>query len=461
MTAAAVDLRRPSPVRPTRPGCRRQGSRGDTTCRRCCDPSSVPRSSISLLSAGPADRPALACRSLGGGGYDRNGHARPVRARAPCRHRRRRFRRPHRRQGAEARSPSASRSSIARTTTCSRCCSTRWRPPACRPATSPRRSAGSCAARTNARVLMADAQRVDVAAKALITDVGPIAFDYLILAPGVTHSYFGHDEWRAACPGAQDARRRAGDPLADADGLRAGRAGGVGDERRRWLTFVIVGGGPTGVELAGAIVEIARHALRHEFRAIDSRTARVLLLEGGPDAAAGVPAGAPRSRAAGSRAARRHGADRRHGRSDRARRRPRRRRAPGGRHDPVGRRGAGVAARRHAGRAARSRGAREGRARSVGARRAVDLRRRRSGDARRAARAPAARRRAGRDPGGASRGRGDRGRSRRPSARRRSAIAIPATSRPSAAPRPSPISAGSASPDSSPGCSGCSCTSSS
>src|SRR5687767_1133025 len=141
----------------------------------------------------------------------------------------------------------------------------------------------------NARVLMADAQRVDVAGKVLITDVGPIAFDYLILAPGVTHSYFGHDDWRPHAPGLKT--------LDDALVIRAqvllaferAERATTGDERRRFLTFIIVGAGPTGVELAGSIVEIARHALRHEFRAIDSRTATVLLLEGGPDVLPAFP----------------------------------------------------------------------------------------------------------------------------------------------------------------------------
>jgi NADH:ubiquinone reductase (H+-translocating) len=141
----------------------------------------------------------------------------------------------------------------------------------------------------NTRVLLADAVRVDVAGKTLITDVGPIPFDYLILAPGVTHSYFGHDEWRAHAPGLKtldDALLIRAQVLLAFE--RAERATAEAD-RRRFLTFVIVGGGPTGVELAGSIVEIARHALRHEFRAIDSRTATVLLLEGGPDVLPAFP----------------------------------------------------------------------------------------------------------------------------------------------------------------------------
>jgi NADH dehydrogenase len=141
----------------------------------------------------------------------------------------------------------------------------------------------------NTRVLMADAERVDVAARTLVCDVGPIPFDYLILAPGVTHSYFGHDEWRRHAPGL----KTLDDALAVRARVlmafeRAERAASAAD-RRRWLTFIVVGGGPTGVELAGAIVEIARHALRKEFRAIDATTATVLLLEGGPDVLPSFP----------------------------------------------------------------------------------------------------------------------------------------------------------------------------
>jgi NADH dehydrogenase len=141
----------------------------------------------------------------------------------------------------------------------------------------------------NTRVLMAEAQRVDVAGRTLVCDVGPIAFDYLILAPGVTHSYFGHDEWRAHAPGLKtldDALAVRAKVLMAFE--RAERAASA-EERRRWLTFIVVGGGPTGVELAGAIVEIARHALRKEFRTIDATTATVLLLEGGPDVLPSFP----------------------------------------------------------------------------------------------------------------------------------------------------------------------------
>ena len=141
----------------------------------------------------------------------------------------------------------------------------------------------------NTRVLLGDALHVDKASKALICDFGTVPFDYLVLAPGVTHSYFGQEAWREHAPGLKtldDALRiRAQVLLAFERAERARTA----DERRRWLTFIIVGGGPTGVELAGAIIEIARHALRREFRAIDARTATVLLLEGGPDVLPSFP----------------------------------------------------------------------------------------------------------------------------------------------------------------------------
>jgi NADH dehydrogenase len=141
----------------------------------------------------------------------------------------------------------------------------------------------------NTRVLLADAQRVDVPGRTLVTDVGPMAFDYLILATGVTHSYFGHDDWRPHAPGLKtldDALQIRAQVLMAFE--RAERASD-GAERRCSLTFIVVGGGPTGVELAGSIAEIARHALRREFRSIDSRTATVLLLEGGPDVLPAFP----------------------------------------------------------------------------------------------------------------------------------------------------------------------------
>lgn len=134
----------------------------------------------------------------------------------------------------------------------------------------------------NIRVLMAKVTGVDVAAKVVHTDSVSLPYDYLVLATGATHSYFGHDEWAEYAPGLKT--------IANATEIR-GRlllafehAELVSDEakRRALLTFVIVGGGPTGVEMAGAIAEVALHTLPNDFSEIDPRSARILLIEAGP-----------------------------------------------------------------------------------------------------------------------------------------------------------------------------------
>ena len=135
----------------------------------------------------------------------------------------------------------------------------------------------------NVRVLLGDVTAVDVARKSVTLDGGDeVAFDYLIVASGATHSYFGHEDWAALAPGLKT--------LDDALALRrrmllafeqAERATDP-TTKRRLLTFVLVGGGPTGVELAGALADIARHTLRHEFHTIDPESARILLIEAGP-----------------------------------------------------------------------------------------------------------------------------------------------------------------------------------
>lgn len=135
----------------------------------------------------------------------------------------------------------------------------------------------------NTRVLLADVTSIDPAAhKVLLGDGGEIAYDYLVVATGAQHSYFGHDDWEPLAPGLKN--------LEDALEMRRRillafeRAEREPDDARRraLLTFVIVGGGPTGVELAGAIAEIARHVMAQDFRAIDPRQARILLVEAGP-----------------------------------------------------------------------------------------------------------------------------------------------------------------------------------
>jgi NADH dehydrogenase len=134
--------------------------------------------------------------------------------------------------------------------------------------------------RGNLTVLRAEVTDIDARARTVTLDDGSaLPYDHLIVAAGATHSYFGNDHWAAHAPGLKT--------LADAFAIRqrvieafeqAERT--AEPERMSWMTFAIIGGGPTGVELAGALAEIARHTLSDEFRHIDTRRARVLLLEG-------------------------------------------------------------------------------------------------------------------------------------------------------------------------------------
>ncbi len=135
----------------------------------------------------------------------------------------------------------------------------------------------------NVEVLLAEVEAIDPVGQRLLVDHDePIAFDYLILASGATHSYFGHDEWAPYAPGLKT--------LDDALGIRqrilmafeAAERTIDADRQRRLLTFVIIGGGPTGVEMAGALAEIARQSLRADFRRIHPESARIILLEGSP-----------------------------------------------------------------------------------------------------------------------------------------------------------------------------------
>jgi NADH dehydrogenase len=141
----------------------------------------------------------------------------------------------------------------------------------------------------NVRVLLGEARGVDLAQRRLQLDIGELGYDVLIVATGAAHAYFGHDEWRDVAPGLksiEDAltiRRRVLMAFERAERTADER------ERRRALTFVIVGGGPTGVELAGALAEIARHALRNEFDNIKPQDARIVLVEGGPDVLSTFP----------------------------------------------------------------------------------------------------------------------------------------------------------------------------
>ncbi len=141
----------------------------------------------------------------------------------------------------------------------------------------------------NTRVLLAEARRVDPARRVVDLDIGELSYDFLIVAAGVGHAYFGHEEWAPFAPGLKtldDALRIRRQVL-----LAFEMAERETDEaaRQRLLTFVIVGGGPTGVELAGALAEVAHHALARDFRSIDPTHARILLLEGGPSVLAAFP----------------------------------------------------------------------------------------------------------------------------------------------------------------------------
>jgi NADH dehydrogenase len=134
----------------------------------------------------------------------------------------------------------------------------------------------------NATVLMAEVTGVDADGRRVLTSAGPIPYDYLVLATGATHSYFGHDDWAEFAPGLkriEDATRIRRSILLAFEQAELAHDDA---ERRRLLTFVIVGGGATGVEMAGAIAEIARQTLAKDFRRIDPRSSHIMLLEAGP-----------------------------------------------------------------------------------------------------------------------------------------------------------------------------------
>jgi NADH dehydrogenase len=132
----------------------------------------------------------------------------------------------------------------------------------------------------NTLVILGEAVGVDLAEKKVVLADGDLSYDFLIIATGATHSYFSHPEWRKDAPGlktiedALEMRRRV------LFAYEAAERTTDPERQRAWLTFVVVGGGPTGVELAGALAEVARHALARDFRRIDPTSARVILLEG-------------------------------------------------------------------------------------------------------------------------------------------------------------------------------------
>ncbi|MGH7623235.1 MAG: NAD(P)/FAD-dependent oxidoreductase [Gemmatimonadaceae bacterium] len=136
----------------------------------------------------------------------------------------------------------------------------------------------------NTTVLMAEVDRIDVDARRVLADEGRVSveYDYLVIAAGARHAYFGHDEWEPFAPGLksiEDAltiRHRFLRAFEEAE--KAADA----ETQAGWLHFVIVGGGPTGVELAGILPDIAHHSMLHDFRTFDPRDTKITLLEGGP-----------------------------------------------------------------------------------------------------------------------------------------------------------------------------------
>lgn len=141
----------------------------------------------------------------------------------------------------------------------------------------------------NCTVALGEVTAIDTARKIVRGHTDEIAYDYLVVATGATHAYFGHDEWAEAAPGlktiddATHIRRRVLGAFEQAETCE--------DEtlRRALMTFVVVGAGPTGVEMAGAIAELARHTLKGEFRNIDPASARIILAEAGPRVLAAFP----------------------------------------------------------------------------------------------------------------------------------------------------------------------------
>jgi len=142
----------------------------------------------------------------------------------------------------------------------------------------------------NVRVVLGKVTGIDKERRVVQVDDREIPYDQLVLATGSRHAYFGHDEWERVAPGlkkiddATAIRRRILTAFENAESAETQEA------RKRFLTFVVIGGGPTGVEMAGAIAELAHVALRHDFRTIDPREARVMLVEAGARVLAAFPA---------------------------------------------------------------------------------------------------------------------------------------------------------------------------
>jgi NADH:quinone reductase (non-electrogenic) len=135
---------------------------------------------------------------------------------------------------------------------------------------------------THTAVLMERVEGVDLAARQVMTSHRQVGFDYLIVATGARHAYFGHDDWEPFAPGLKKIEDATAIRRKVLTAFERAESSEDPEERKRLLTFVVIGGGPTGVELAGAIAELARTALARDFRRIDPGSARVILVEAAP-----------------------------------------------------------------------------------------------------------------------------------------------------------------------------------
>jgi NADH dehydrogenase len=135
----------------------------------------------------------------------------------------------------------------------------------------------------NTQVLLGEATDLDAERCSVIMDDGQmVEYDSLIVATGSADSYFGHDDWRQSAPGLKSIEQATEIRHKILYAFEAAEREHDPQKQREWLTFVIVGAGPTGVELAGALAEIAHDTLRHDFRSIHPQDARIFLLEGTP-----------------------------------------------------------------------------------------------------------------------------------------------------------------------------------
>jgi NADH dehydrogenase len=133
----------------------------------------------------------------------------------------------------------------------------------------------------NASVLMERVIGIDRDRREVVTDMSRVPFDYLIIATGARHHYFGHESWERIAPGLKKIDEATEIRARILTAFELAEAGDDDEQRRRLLTFAVIGAGPTGVEMAGAIAELARHAMTGDFRRIDPARARILLIEAG------------------------------------------------------------------------------------------------------------------------------------------------------------------------------------